>query len=160
MLWAEDMWAPRSHFLPSSQCWAGTECKLRASLASLPLPGGREKQRGEGQVVPSQHPGKKVCWALGMDAHTAEQHFLRLKKKGSQRVLHNESLGLSQAVSEGEGQADQPCCRQDRRLSYGPGGWPVRQQVWKRSRKEVVVRRGLQFLLHPNCSGADSCTSR
>lgn len=98
MLWAEDMWAPRSHLLVRSECWVGTECKLCASLAFLLLPGGREKQRGERKVVSSQHPGKKVCWALGMDAHRAEQCLLRLKKKWAQYALHNESSGQSQAV--------------------------------------------------------------
>lgn len=43
-----------------------------------------------------------------MDAFTAEQRLLRLKNKRAQRVLHNESSGQPQAVSEGEAQADQP----------------------------------------------------
>lgn len=86
--------------------------------------------------------------------------LLRLKKKWAQHVLHNESWGQSQAISEGEAQAGQPSCRQDRRLKYRPGRWAVRQQVWKRSGKEVVVREGFQFLHHPNCSQTDSWTSR
>lgn len=57
-------------------------------------------------------------------------------------MLYTESSGQSQAFSEDEAQVGQPCWRQYRRLSCGPGRWAVRRQGLEKIRKRGGGERG------------------
>lgn len=148
MLWAEVMWTPMSHLQVRSQCWVGTGCKLCTRLAFLIWHKGEVGRRVVRYL--SQQPGKKVFWTLWMDASRAEQHFFKTEKEMSSvccilraHISPRHSMRMMSRLASSAG---------DRTRGWGQGDGQWGCRVWKRSGKEVVVRRDFRF-----CSSQTAC---
>lgn len=143
MLWAEEMWTPMSHLLARSQCWLGTGCKLCPNLASLLLFAVRDIWDGEVFI--------SAAWEKGL-----LNTLSGCKQSRATLAKAEEEMGTACAVfwelrsvrgiQWGWSPGWAALLEQNRRLSSGQGDGQWCGWVWKRAGKEVLVRRGLQFL--------------